>query len=111
MARSARRGGSTRCPPGWRPSGPQMRRDRRDDYIFPPVGRPSSRIPYRVNVTVLPTPPAPDAVQADASVIEPQVAPEPATATSRVRYVIGVDLGGTNIVCGAMPEDGSRQIA
>ena len=27
------------------------------------------------------------------------------------RYVIGVDLGGTNIVVGAMPEDGSRSIA
>jgi len=27
------------------------------------------------------------------------------------RYIVGVDLGGTNIVCGAMPEDGSRQIA
>jgi len=30
---------------------------------------------------------------------------------SEVRYIIGVDLGGTNIVCGAMPEDGSREIA
>ena len=27
------------------------------------------------------------------------------------RYIIGVDLGGTNIVVGAMPEDGSREIA
>lgn len=27
------------------------------------------------------------------------------------RYIVGVDLGGTNIVAGAMPEDGSRQIA
>jgi glucokinase len=27
------------------------------------------------------------------------------------RYIIGVDLGGTNIVAGAMPEDGSREIA
>lgn len=26
-------------------------------------------------------------------------------------YIIGVDLGGTNIVVGAMPEDGSREIA
>jgi glucokinase len=33
------------------------------------------------------------------------------TKTSRERYIIGVDLGGTNIVCGAMPEDGSREIA
>jgi glucokinase len=33
------------------------------------------------------------------------------TNTSRERYIIGVDLGGTNIVCGAMPEDGSREIA
>jgi glucokinase len=31
--------------------------------------------------------------------------------TNRTRYIIGVDLGGTNIVCGAMPEDGSREIA
>ena len=30
-------------------------------------------------------------------------------ATSR--YILGVDLGGTNIVVGAMPEDGSREIA
>ena len=29
----------------------------------------------------------------------------------RQRYIIGVDLGGTNIVAGAMPEDGSREIA
>ena len=88
-----------------------MRRDRRDDYIFPHVGRTSSRIPDRVNVTVLPTPPAPNAVQADAAVIDPQTAPAPAPADGRVRYIVGVDLGGTNIVCGAMPEDGSRQIA
>jgi glucokinase len=27
------------------------------------------------------------------------------------RYIIGVDLGGTNVVVGAMPEDGSRQLA
>ena len=27
------------------------------------------------------------------------------------RYIIGIDLGGTNIVAGAMPEDGSREIA
>ena len=27
------------------------------------------------------------------------------------RYILGVDLGGTNIVVGAMPEDGSRTIA
>src|SRR2546423_2733822 len=27
------------------------------------------------------------------------------------RYIIGVDLGGTNIVAGAMPIDGSREIA
>jgi glucokinase len=27
------------------------------------------------------------------------------------RYIIGVDLGGTNIVAGAMPLDGSREIA
>jgi glucokinase len=29
----------------------------------------------------------------------------------RQRYIVGVDLGGTNIVAGAMPEDGSREIA
>ena len=29
----------------------------------------------------------------------------------RQRYIIGVDLGGTNVVAGAMPEDGSREIA
>jgi len=27
------------------------------------------------------------------------------------KYIVGVDLGGTNIVVGAMPEDGSREIA
>src|SRR2546426_1573236 len=27
------------------------------------------------------------------------------------RYIVGVDLGGTNIVAGAMPLDGSREIA
>ena len=32
-------------------------------------------------------------------------------ARKRQRYIIGVDLGGTNIVAGAMPEDGSREIA
>ncbi|HEY7895971.1 MAG TPA: ROK family protein [Gemmatimonadaceae bacterium] len=30
---------------------------------------------------------------------------------ARTRYILGVDLGGTNIVAGAMPEDGSREIA
>lgn len=30
---------------------------------------------------------------------------------ARSRYIIGVDLGGTKIVVGAMPEDGSREIA
>ena len=29
----------------------------------------------------------------------------------RTKYIVGVDLGGTNIVVGAMPEDGSRQLA
>lgn len=29
----------------------------------------------------------------------------------RHQYIIGVDLGGTNIVVGAMPEDGSRELA
>ncbi len=33
------------------------------------------------------------------------------SARKRQRYIIGVDLGGTNIVAGAMPEDGSREIA
>ncbi|MGH7662819.1 MAG: ROK family protein [Gemmatimonadaceae bacterium] len=32
-------------------------------------------------------------------------------ARKRKRYIIGVDLGGTNIVAGALTEDGSRQIA
>ena len=30
---------------------------------------------------------------------------------ARVKYIVGVDLGGTNIVVGAMPEDGSRQLS
>ncbi|HEY9515530.1 MAG TPA: ROK family protein [Gemmatimonadaceae bacterium] len=30
--------------------------------------------------------------------------------TPRTRYIVGVDLGGTNIVVGAMPEDGSREL-
>jgi glucokinase len=32
-------------------------------------------------------------------------------ARKRERFIVGVDLGGTNIVAGAMPEDGSREIA
>jgi glucokinase len=32
-------------------------------------------------------------------------------ARKKQRYIIGVDLGGTNIVTGAMPEDGSLQLA
>jgi glucokinase len=32
------------------------------------------------------------------------------SAKTRRRYIIGVDLGGTNIVVGAMSEDGDRQI-
>jgi len=32
-------------------------------------------------------------------------------SATRTRYIVGVDLGGTNIVAGAMPEDGSREIA
>jgi glucokinase len=32
-------------------------------------------------------------------------------ARKRQRYIVGLDLGGTNIVAGAMPEDGSREIA
>jgi glucokinase len=32
-------------------------------------------------------------------------------SSARTRYIVGVDLGGTNIVCGVMPEDGSREIA
>ena len=35
----------------------------------------------------------------------------PTPTASPPRYIVGVDLGGTNIVCGAMPEDGSREIA
>jgi len=30
---------------------------------------------------------------------------------AKERYIVGVDLGGTNIVAGAMPLDGSREIA
>jgi glucokinase len=30
---------------------------------------------------------------------------------SRQHYIIGIDLGGTNIVAGAMPEDGSQEMA
>jgi glucokinase len=33
------------------------------------------------------------------------------TMSTNARFIIGVDLGGTNIVVGAMPEDGSREIA
>ncbi len=33
------------------------------------------------------------------------------TDPTRKRYIVGVDLGGTNIVTGALPEDGSRQIS
>jgi glucokinase len=32
-------------------------------------------------------------------------------SAGRTKYIVGVDLGGTNIVVGAMPEDGSRQLA
>lgn len=32
-------------------------------------------------------------------------------ARASQRYIVGLDLGGTNIVCGAMTEDGSRQFA
>lgn len=32
-------------------------------------------------------------------------------AATDQRFIIGVDLGGTNIVAGAMPEDGSRELA
>jgi glucokinase len=31
--------------------------------------------------------------------------------TTRERYIVGVDLGGTNIAAGAMPTDGTREIA
>ncbi|MGZ8413524.1 MAG: ROK family protein [Gemmatirosa sp.] len=40
----------------------------------------------------------------------PQHLPDAAPAGDARRFVIGVDLGGTNIVVGAMPEDGSREI-
>ena len=63
-----------------------------------------------MKVTVIPPPPLPDAILADVAA-NPETAAAPATGTGRVRYIVGVDLGGTNIVCGAMPEDGSRQIA
>ena len=31
--------------------------------------------------------------------------------TEREQYIVGVDLGGTNIVAGAMTSDGSRHLA
>src|SRR2546423_15235619 len=34
-----------------------------------------------------------------------------ACMSAKERYIVGVDLGGTNIVAGAMPVDGSREIA
>jgi len=33
------------------------------------------------------------------------------TSTAREQYIVGVDLGGTNIVAGAMTADGSRHLA
>ncbi|HUQ46122.1 MAG TPA: ROK family protein, partial [Gemmatimonadaceae bacterium] len=33
------------------------------------------------------------------------------STSARERYIIGVDLGGTNIVAGAMSEDGTRSFA
>ena len=32
-------------------------------------------------------------------------------SSERTKYIVGVDLGGTNIVVGAMPEDGNKQLA
>ncbi len=40
----------------------------------------------------------------------PRIPVASAPASDARRYVIGVDLGGTNIVVGAMPKDGSREI-
>ena len=37
--------------------------------------------------------------------------PPTTTSATSDRYVVGVDLGGTNIVTGVMPDDGSRTIA
>ena len=34
-----------------------------------------------------------------------------AAATSRSHYILGVDLGGTKIMCGALSEDGTRHLA
>ena len=31
--------------------------------------------------------------------------------TARERFIVGIDLGGTNIAAGAMPTDGTREIA
>lgn len=31
-------------------------------------------------------------------------------STSRPQYIVGVDIGGTNIVAGALPDDGSREL-
>ena len=33
------------------------------------------------------------------------------TRTKKTQYIVGVDLGGTNIVVGALPEDGSAHLA
>lgn len=46
----------------------------------------------------------------------PNPSPRPAsspmpTSSGTSRYVVGVDVGGTNIVVGVMPEDGSRELA
>jgi glucokinase len=38
-------------------------------------------------------------------------APAHSPAPDAAKYVVGVDLGGTNIVVGVMPSDGSREIA
>ena len=62
-------------------------------------------------MTILPTPLPQAPTLVDLPDGAPETAAEPAPTTSRVRYIVGVDLGGTNIVCGAMPEDGSAQIA
>src|SRR2546423_11033205 len=34
-----------------------------------------------------------------------------ARMSAKERFIVGVDLGGTNIVAGAMPMDGSREVA
>jgi glucokinase len=59
----------------------------------------------------VPKSPAATASAAATSAAAAPTRPTPAVGTGSERYVIGVDLGGTNIVVGVMPEDGSCELA